>query len=1113
MRKRLTAILLSLSLALGLAPQIPASAAENIEFYEEEGVRTGLKSITIDPYTYYNVGDTDGGTVVDLNFLQNLVETELLGKWSQLAEDIFRVHPREAWFSDNNTRNFEEMFNKKEGSGQKIDISEDLNHADFYNSGGTNRFRIKGLTYTTSLADVRTKMSEEMDVLAGSDASAGWFLGDGISSNALAKMRDDTDKKDVFYNIVTTYEQHNLDAWNAINSFGIAFYDFDLTPISDEDLEYITAAEAYKDEKNPLEAAQTAGVPGVSYNSNGEGNKSVGYTENISREDAEMAVALTSSNTTTLHNSITNEKNYSFSETIGSETKFSIGEVVEETINLEFSAEQAFGEARTQEEGVEKTIENSVTQTIVVPAHTAVAVEQQTGSTNVTLEYDCPVAISYKVAIFSMNCELNNNQIQFSGYDKGFFATYFDGDGSSEQGTSANENLYQRAVVGRDISGYDRANGVTDGWAYQTAQSTVSTSDSVNWDGLFDNANTSAEVKDIDTFATKVPMASAGAEMEATSSSINSKIQSIVPLYNLNKVQLTTGEKAYEMSVGDSFPLDGLHVEGVNADKVAYYGFDENDGHWELTDEKGHELTSSETAEITEDKLTGRKTLTAKEAGTVYLKWMLNDGVKYTSKNDATVISSENFDTPLVDTAYIKIDIEEIPFAGSIDVNGSYEGTVNAEPVNLNDVLSATVYDESGKEVVRPLTWEARQLNGITVEPGGDVTFEKEGTYQVRAVISDEVRSDWVNVYGGEKPFEGSVVLTGSYTGTVGAAADDLNTKLDVRVFDTDKKQVDRPVTWEASELNGIKVTEDGKVTFTKPGTYHVQARVSDTIKSGWYAIKAVNPDTTIAVTGVTLSGAEKLSVGESVALTTAVAPANATDQALTFTSSSADVIKVDNSGRVTALKPGRATVTVTAAGGKKASMQITVTEPVVLPQGKALQGRKVKLTWNKVKNADGYEVYGAVCSGDMKLQKVVKGKKLTLSKVSRKKLDKNKDYKFRIKAYRMIDGKKVYLTASEDIHVKMTENSRYGNAASVKVSKKKKTLSAGKTWRPKVTVKMKGKAKQMKHVQSVRYLSSDETIATVTRTGKITARTKGTCFIYACAVNGKTAKIKITVR
>ena len=411
-------------------------------------------------------------------------------------------------------------------------------------------------------------------------------------------MRDDTEKQDVFYNIVSTYEQKDLTTWNLINSFGIAFYGFDLTPISDEELEYITAAEAYKDAKNPLEAAQTAGAPGVSYKSNGEGNKSVGYTENISREDAEMAVSLTSSNTTTLHNSITNEKNYSFNETIGSETEFGIKSVVKETIRLEFSAEQAFGEARTQEEGVEKTIENSVTQTIVVPAHTAMAVEQETGSTNVTLEYDCPVALSYKVAIFSMNCELNDDQFQGVGYNKGFFATYFDGDGSSEQGTSANENLYQRAVVGQNISGYDRANGVTDGWAYKTAQSTVSTSDSVNWDGLFDNAHTSAEVKNIATFAGQVPMASAGAEMEATSSSINSKIQSIVPLYNLNKVQLTTGEKAYEMSVGDSFPLDGLHVEGVNADKVAYYGFDENDGHWVLTDAEGHELTSSETAEI-----------------------------------------------------------------------------------------------------------------------------------------------------------------------------------------------------------------------------------------------------------------------------------------------------------------------------------------------------------------------------------------------------------------------------------------------------------------------------------------------------------------------------------
>lgn len=390
MRKRLTAILLSLSLALGLAPQIPASAAENIEFYyEQDGVtRKGLKSIEIDPYTYYNVGDEDGGTVVDVTFLRNLVEDELLDKWSQLAEDIFRVNPKKAWFNKDNNRDFEEFFNNPNGSEKsRIDLSRDLSltSADWTN----HQYKRSGLQYTTSLADVRTAMSVEMDDLAVKDAKEDpnfFFTNDGVSVNALAKMRDDTEKQDVFYNIVSTYDEAGT-AWNMINSFGIAFYGFDLTPISDENLEYITAAEGYKS----LEEAQTAGAPGVSYNSNGKGDTSVGYTENISREEAQMAVTLTNSNTTTLHNSITNEKNYSFSETIGSETKFSIGEVVEESINLEFSAEQAFGEARTQEEGVEKTIENSVTQTIVVPAHTAVAVEQQTGSTNITLEYDCPV--------------------------------------------------------------------------------------------------------------------------------------------------------------------------------------------------------------------------------------------------------------------------------------------------------------------------------------------------------------------------------------------------------------------------------------------------------------------------------------------------------------------------------------------------------------------------------------------------------------------------------------------------------------------------------------------------------------------------------------------------
>ena len=72
------------------------------------------------------------------------------------------------------------------------------------------------------------------------------------------------------------------------------------------------------------------------------------------------------------------------------------------------------------------------------------------------------------------------------------------------------------------------------------------------------------------------------------------------------------------------------------------------------------------------------------------------------------------------------------------------------------------------------------------------------------------------------------------------------------------------------------------------------------------------------------------------------------------------------------------------------------------------LKKRKVRITWKKVKNADGYQVYRATKkNGKYKLVKVVKGNK----KVSytNTKLKKNKKYYYKVRAYRTVKGKKVY--------------------------------------------------------------------------------------------------------
>ena len=83
----------------------------------------------------------------------------------------------------------------------------------------------------------------------------------------------------------------------------------------------------------------------------------------------------------------------------------------------------------------------------------------------------------------------------------------------------------------------------------------------------------------------------------------------------------------------------------------------------------------------------------------------------------------------------------------------------------------------------------------------------------------------------------------------------------------------------------------------------------------------------TVTVTGVTLDKTTlSLTEGESATLTATVAPADATNKAVTFTSSDTSVVTVDNNGKVTAVKAGSATITVTTAdGGKTATCAVTV--------------------------------------------------------------------------------------------------------------------------------------------------------------------------------------------
>lgn len=173
------------------------------------------------------------------------------------------------------------------------------------------------------------------------------------------------------------------------------------------------------------------------------------------------------------------------------------------------------------------------------------------------------------------------------------------------------------------------------------------------------------------------------------------------------------------------------------------------------------------------------------------------------------------------------------------------------------------------------------------------------------------------------------------------------------------------------------------------------------------------------------------------------------------------------------------------------------------------LKKNSVTVKWNKVKNADGYIVYGAKCGAKSKYKvlKVVSGK---TTSYTHKKLKKGTYYKYNIVAFKYVNGVKVTLAASKKIHA-TTLGGKYGVAKAVKLNKSKVKIKKGKTFKIKASEIKKDK--KIKRHRAICYESSNTKIATVNSKGKIKAKKKGKCTIYVYAQNGVYKTVMVTVK
>ena len=222
--------------------------------------------------------------------------------------------------------------------------------------------------------------------------------------------------------------------------------------------------------------------------------------------------------------------------------------------------------------------------------------------------------------------------------------------------------------------------------------------------------------------------------------------------------------------------------------------------------------------------------------------------------------------------------------------------------------LSAKVLPNEASD--KTVSWASSKQSAATVSNTGLVTAIAEGISTITASAGGKSGTCTITV--SKKVVEVSSVELDKTSAQL-KAGETVTLTATVKPDDA----TDKTVTWSTSD-SSVATVDNGVVTAIKVGSATITAKAGD--KSATCSISVVPT----LVTSVTLDQTNaSLRVGETVTLTATVKPDDATDKAVTWTTSDASVATVDN-GVVTANKVGSATITA-KAGDKSATCSISV--------------------------------------------------------------------------------------------------------------------------------------------------------------------------------------------
>ena len=294
------------------------------------------------------------------------------------------------------------------------------------------------------------------------------------------------------------------------------------------------------------------------------------------------------------------------------------------------------------------------------------------------------------------------------------------------------------------------------------------------------------------------------------------------------------------------------------------------------------------------------------------------------------------------------------------------------------------------------LSYESSNNNIMTVSSSGVVTVKSAGTAVITVIAAETdkyartTKSVLINIKKDDQDIGGDVAFYKTY----GCEPFDLGIIAQGKC------------AFASSNVKVASVSDKGTVTVNGAGVAVITITSAAT---GNYneAVKTV----TITVEKASQTIKCKKNISRTFSFETFnIGAVSATD--CIYQSSNEKLVTVNEFGDVTLKNPGKVTVTITAKGSdnyRSAVKKITISSKLKKPviKVKALKGGKAKLSWASVPGAKGYKVYIYDKAKKKYVHRLTK--RASVKSVIHRGLKKGVTYKYKIRAYRKVNGKTVY--------------------------------------------------------------------------------------------------------